>query len=165
MPSKEKPRNHHHFHRCLGELSETIRFEQPDKLADFIRRTMQWLLTSAPIKSRKANKPVTENGLSFGTRHNSILTSEFELAFYQQPEKQDETPIAVVKIRDNYYKGLPDNHPTLVRLDDLPPLVARRLLFAQAFRRGANSEWSKIQHNGNGALALDLQLNGNSKKK
>jgi len=158
MPSKENPRNHRNFNKCLGELSEAIRFQQPEKLADFIRRTMQWVLTSAPIKSRKANKPITEDILSFGARHSSILTSEFELDFYQDPVKQAETPMAVIKIRDNYYKGLPDDHPKIVCLDDLPPLVARRLLFAQAFRRGANSEWSKIQHNGNGTLALDLQL-------
>lgn len=165
MPSKKKPKNNHNFNHCVSHLSGIIAFEQPEKLSDFIRRTVQWLLEKVPPTATKSKKPVSENGLTFQIHPGSLVASEFELDFYRKADEQKGIPMVTVKCRGGHYRGLPDEHPKVEHIGDLPTLVARRLIYAKAFRKGSRSEWSKIRHNGNGDLSLDCEINGCEEEK
>jgi len=165
MPSKEKHRNHHNFNSCIRRLSEAINLKQSEKLSDFIRRAVKWLLKEAPAISKKPKKIAPDNGITFDLHPGSLLISEFELDFYSKADRRKGIPMATIKCRDNYYKGLPDGHPKIERIEDLPPLVRRRLIYADSVRNGSHSEWSQIRHNGNGNLKLDFQLRGAQKRK
>ena len=85
------------------------------------------------------------------------MTTQFILDFFDRSAKEPQ-PVAAVKVRDSLYRGLPDDHKIIKTTADLPPLVIRRLILAESIRKNARSEWSKIRHNGQGPLVLDLQL-------
>jgi len=165
MPSKEKPKNNHSFDSCVSQLSDAIDLKQSEKLSDFIRRAVKWLLEDVPSISKKPKKTAPENGITFDLHPGSLLISEFELDFYSNADRKKGIPMATIKCRDGYYRGLPDKHPIIERIEDLPRLVRRRLIYADTVRNGSHSEWSPIRHNGNGNLKLDFQLKGVRKRK
>ena len=164
MPLSERPRNHHRFNRCVNELSDIISFEQPEKLSEFIRRIVKWLLEQSPI-TKRARRIISDGEMTFQKHPGPFLLPEFELDFFSAVDKKTQTPMATVKFRDGYYRGLPDGYPTIVRIEEIPQLVIRRLIYADAVRGGGYSEWSEIRHNGNGDLLLDFQLPGRRKYK
>lgn len=165
MPPQGMPQNQPNFDNCVRQLADTIGFKESEKLNHFIRNAVQWLLTDFSSKAKRSKKAASDDGITFQTQPSAGINPEFDLDFYRKADRQSGVPVAAIKFGGGYYNGLPDRHPKVERLEDLPPLVARRLVFAKAFRKGSHSEWSPIRHNGKTDLKLDFQLNEDQKEK
>jgi hypothetical protein len=164
MPSSEKPQNCHDFNSCVNQLSEIIGFEQPETLAQFIRKTVKWLFEMSPL-AKKFQKTSADDELTFQALPGVGMLPEFELEFYPKQDSESNAPIAAIKYGCARYNGIPDKHPKVQNLTDIPPLVTRRLFYMQAYRKGGSSEWSNIRHNGSDELKMDLEINGMQGKK
>ena len=158
MPSKEKPQNYPDFNSCVNQLSEIIGFEQPEKLSQLIRRAVKWALE----ESSHTNPKSSESGeLTFEILPGAGMMPEFELSFYQNNKQR---PNISVKFGCVRYRGFPNQSPGVKELDDIPPLVERRLIYVQEYRKGNGKKSNKVQHNGSDELKMDLEVNGKGKK-